>query len=301
MKTISISICVPAYNEEKNIKKILAALLIQKTKRISINKIVVVSSASTDRTDKIVSKFCRKSRRIILIKQKTREGKSSAINEFLKIIKDPIVVIQSADTVPQKNTIENLCSPLVKDPKIGMTGGAPFPVNDKDTFIGYIIHCWWWFHRNIPRFGEIIAFRNIIAEIPIKILVDEAFVQAIIVKKGFKAVYIDEARVFNKGAENLADLIKQRRKLFIGHANLYEREGVRISNMTKSSLRLLLFEYKLKNFKELTWLIGGIFIEIYARFLGLYDHHVKNINPYIWDMATTTKNLHLSRKKRFTR
>ena len=23
------------------------------------------------------------------------------------------------------------------------------------VFLGFIIHTWWWFHRNIPRFGEI--------------------------------------------------------------------------------------------------------------------------------------------------
>jgi len=26
-----------------------------------------------------------------------------------------------------------------------MTGGAPIPVNDPHTFLGFIVHTWWWF------------------------------------------------------------------------------------------------------------------------------------------------------------
>jgi len=295
MKKISISICVPAYNEEENIEKILAALLIQKTKRISINKIVVVSSASTDKTDRLVMQFCKKDKRIILHKQKKREGKAAAINAFLKLVDDPIVVIQSADTIPQHDTIENLCHPLVMDPKIGMTGGAPFPVNDPNTFLGYVIHAWWWFHRNIPRFGEIIAYRNILERITHATAVDEAFIQAKIIQNNLKVVYVDNAIVQNKGAETLSDLIKQRRRVFNGHARLHKGENIKIDNMTKSSLKLLLFKYPIKNFKELTWLFGGILIEIYAQALGWYDMKISKKNPFIWDTAKSTKNL---KKKR---
>ena len=295
MKKINVSICVPAYNEEKNIEKILSGLLIQKTKTVIISKIVVVSSASTDKTDEIAARFAKKHKHIHLIKQKSREGKAAAINEFLKIADEPIVVIQSADTIPQENTIENLCRPLVKNRKIGMTGGAPFPVNDPNTFLGYVIHAWWWFHRNIPRFGEIIAYRNILERITHATAVDEAFIQAKIIQNGLQVVYVDDAIVFNKGAEHVSDLIKQRRRVFNGHARLHQRENVKIDNMTKSSLKLLLFKYQIKSFKELSWLLGGILIEIYAQILGWYDLRVSKKNPFIWDTAKSTKNL---KKKR---
>ena len=295
MKKTTVAICVPAYNEEKNIEKILSGLLLQKTKFVIINKIVVVSSASTDKTDEIVSQFVKKDKRIILHKQKEREGKAAAINAFLKLVNDPIVVIQSADTIPMKDTIENLCHPLIHDEKIGMTGGAPFPVNDRNTFLGFIIHTWWWFHRNIPRFGEIIAYRNILERISHATAVDEAFIQAKIIQSNLKVVYVDNAVVINKGAETLSDLIKQRRRVFNGHARLHQRENVKIDNMTKSSLRLLLFKYPIKNLKELSWLIGGIMIEAYAQGLGWYDMRISKKNPFIWDTAKSTKNL---KKKR---
>lgn len=291
MDKLSVSICLPAYNEEKNISSILEALVTQILEQITINKIVVVSSASTDETDSIVEKFAKDHPQVMLIKQPERKGKADGINAFLKVITDEVVVIESADTIPDKNCIEKLCAPFLNDKNLGMVGGAPHPVNDPDTFLGYIVHAWWWFHRNIPRFGEIIAFRNIFPQISKTTAVDEAYIQARIIQKDFSVIHIDDAIVTNKGAETIADLIMQRRRVMNGHARLYQNEGVKIDNMTKSSLYLLLFKFKLNNLKELTWLIGGIAIEFYARILGAYDFYIAGTNPFIWDIATTTKNL----------
>jgi len=294
---LSVSICIPAYNESKNIKRILNALHWQITNKIIINKIVVVSSGSTDDTNEIVQECCDKYPNIYLIREPTRNGKASAINEFLKVVDDEVVVIESADTIPDMDTIEKLCEPFLKDEKIGMTGGAPIPVNDSNTFLGYVIHAWWWFHRNIPRFGEIIAYRNILQDISPTTAVDEAYTQAKLIQQGYKIAHIDEAIVRNKGPETIKDLIKQRRRIFNGHARLYAEEKVKINNMTKSSIKLLLFKYEIHNFKHLFWFLGGIAIEIYARFLGAYDMKYKKINPFVWDTATTTKNLTQEIKK----
>ncbi len=290
-KLLNVSICIPAYNEGNNIKQLLIALTKQNTHLVKINKIVVVSSASTDGTDSIVEEFSKNYPFIKLIKQNKRLGKAIAINEFLKTTNDEIVIIESADTVPNSDCIENLCLPFLKDKKIGMTGGAPHPVNDPNTFLGYIIHTWWWFHRNIPRFGEIIAYRNVLEQIRPTTAVDEAFIQAKMVQLGYKIVHVDTAVVTNKGAENISDLIKQRRRVMNGHARLYHHEHIKIDNMTKSSLKLMLFKYKFNNLKEVIWFLGGMCIEIYARILGAYDLYIAKTNPFVWDIASSTKEL----------
>lgn len=287
---LPISICVPAYNEGKNISLILEALTHQVTDRVEIVKIVVVSSGSTDNTEELTSKYMREDKRVFLIRQKERAGKASAINAFLAITDEPIVVIESADTIPNPDTIELLCQPFLDSPEIGMTGGAPIPVNDENTFTGYLVHTWWWFHRNIPRFGEIIAYRNVLPNISATTAVDEAFIQAKIIQLGYKAVHIDTAIVRNKGPETVKDLIKQRRRIFNGHSRLYHEEGVKIDNMTKSSLSLLMI-YKPKSIKHFSWLIGGVMLEAYARGLGTYDAKVRKINPFVWDTAKSTKHV----------
>jgi cellulose synthase/poly-beta-1,6-N-acetylglucosamine synthase-like glycosyltransferase len=296
-KKLSISICIPAYNEEKNIRYILDALKKQTTKNIMINKIVVVSSGSTDNTQAIVAEYQKKHPSVYLIHEAKRKGKADAINSFLRFVDDPVVIIESADTIPDAHTVEILCRPFLTDKRIGMTGGAPIPVNDPHTFLGYIIHVWWWFHRHIPRFGEIIAYRNVLKKISPTTAVDEAYIQAKLLQKGYKIMHIDEATVKNKGPETIKDLIKQRRRIFNGHARLHLEEKIKINNMTKSSIRLLLFNFKFYNLKQLLWFLGGMIIELYAQLLGRCDMLFAKVNPYIWDTAETTKELTLSRPK----
>jgi cellulose synthase/poly-beta-1,6-N-acetylglucosamine synthase-like glycosyltransferase len=223
-------------------------------------------------------------------------GKATAINSFLKIAKDPVVVVQSADTLPMEDTIEKLCRPFLIDKNIGMTGGAPIPLNDKNTFLGYVIHTWWWFHRRIPRFGEIIAFKNIIKEVSPRTAVDEAYIQAKFAQLGYKNVHIDEAKIFNKGSENIKDIVKQRRRIFNGHTRLNKEENIHISHVSKSGLKLLLFEYKVYGPVQFIWLCGGILIELWANVLGRYDKYVHKINPVAWEVAHSTKDLGVSKK-----
>ena len=56
-KKLTVTIGIPAYNEEKNIGRLLRALLRQKTNGLSIKKIIVISDASTDKTSQIVRGF----------------------------------------------------------------------------------------------------------------------------------------------------------------------------------------------------------------------------------------------------
>lgn len=65
---IDVSIGIPAYNEERNIGRLLTAILNQKTQSVNISQIVVVSSGSTDKTDFIVESFSKEDDRVVLIK-----------------------------------------------------------------------------------------------------------------------------------------------------------------------------------------------------------------------------------------
>ncbi|MHA1471371.1 MAG: glycosyltransferase, partial [Candidatus Asgardarchaeia archaeon] len=215
---VSIGIC--AYNEEKNIGKIINALLKQRIHVAKIKEIIIVSSGSTDNTNIIVNAYAKKYDKVKLFIQKKREGKASAINIFLKNAIGEILVLESADTIPLPNTIENLVLPFI-DQKIGMTGGRPIPVNDKRTILGYTIHLLWTLHHLIsishpenPKFGEIIAFRKgIVKRVPKKTVVDEAWIQAMVAKKGFKFKYVPSAIVLNKGPETVSDFLRQRRRI----------------------------------------------------------------------------------------
>jgi biofilm PGA synthesis N-glycosyltransferase PgaC len=291
MSTISIGICV--YNEERNIRSLLNSLLNQKTTK-HIKEIIVVSSACTDKTNEIIENdFLKFNQNIVLLKQEKREGKASAVNLFLEHACGDIVVVESGDTIPAQDTVENLIEPF-NNPKIGMVGGRPIPVNDPNTFMGFTVHLLWDLHHKLalkhPKLGELVAFRkNLIQRIPNDTAVDEAFIEALIKEKGYELKYVPSAVVYNKGPETISDFLKQRRRIFAGHIHLKKTNGYTPSSMKLNILKLVLESIKF-NPKEILWLLGAMLLEFYGRLLGSYDLFIKNKNPFIWDIANTTKD-----------
>lgn len=291
---IRCSIGVFAYNEEKNIRQILTALENQALDTVSIEEITVVSSNSTDRTDEIVQEYARRNPKIRLIVQPERRGKSSAINLFLKEAQGEVLVMESADTIPARDTVEKLVAPF-KDEKIGMTGGRPQPVNSPKDFIGFAVCMLWKLHHKMalisPKMGEMVAFRNIVKEIPEQSPVDEASIEAIIRAHGLKLRYVPDAIVHNKGPETLSDFIKQRRRIYAGHLWLKDNQDYTVVSQ-KSMLILAL------TLKELSWnlvtdikILFTVFLEVAGRMLGWVDYKILKKNPYKWDIAKTTKCL----------
>ncbi|MDD5093460.1 MAG: glycosyltransferase [Dehalococcoidia bacterium] len=289
---VSIGIC--AYNEEKNIFNHLVSLQSQKTDVIGIKQIVVVSSACTDQTDDIVENFIRTDPRIQLVKQAERKGKSSAVNLFLERATEEVCVLVSADTYLPENTIETLCSSFL-DPSIGIVGGHPVPLNQRTTFMGFVSHFIWGLAHEIsldhPKLGELIAFRNIVDEIPEESAVDEASIEAVVIQNGYSPRYVPEAVVYNKGPQTVSDYIKQRRRIHAGHIYLKRTAGYEVSTM--SSIRLANHVARLirPNPKSVSFVAAAVLMEAWSRLLGFYDFCIAKKNPCIWEIATSTKVL----------
>ncbi|MCF7792981.1 MAG: glycosyltransferase [Candidatus Cloacimonetes bacterium] len=294
MKKIKCSIGVIAYNEAANIGKLLDALLNQELESVQIERIVVVSSGCTDGTDDIVTKYEKKNKKIKLITEAERGGKSSAINKFIKAAESEVLVIESGDTIPAENTVERMVAPFA-DEKVGMTGGKPVPENDPKTFIGYAVNLLWKLHHHMalrsPKLGEMVAFRRIFEEIPPESAVDEASIEAIMKEKNLELKYIPDAIVHNKGPENISDFIKQRRRIEAGHLWLRQNQDYEVSSQNHLLLLELAIQEIKRNPDKLHFLFGTAILEVYSRLLGMYDFKVKKKNPFKWDIADSTKNL----------
>jgi cellulose synthase/poly-beta-1,6-N-acetylglucosamine synthase-like glycosyltransferase len=283
-----------AYNEGANIEGLLDSLLSQKTYICSIEAIFVVASGCTDNTEALVEKYAHMDKRIKLLIQKEREGKASAINLFLSVAKGDIFILASADTVLEMDAVNNLVKPFT-DPIIGMTGGRPIPINNTDNFIGFTVNLLWRMHHRValehPKMGELVAFRNIVKMIPHDTAVDEASIEAMITEVGYRLKYVEGAVLYNKGAENVRDLLKQRRRIAAGHLHLKRSKNYSVSTTSwKIILKSFLKEIRWGT-RTTFWTIGAVILEVSARLLGCYDFYIKKKNPFIWDIASSTKGL----------
>ncbi len=288
----SVSIGIMAYNEEAMIGSLLQAILQQNFHHGQLQEIFVVASGCTDNTEHIVRHYMQKDNRITLLIQPQREGKASAINLFLSKACGDILILESADTVPATGTLDKLIAPF-QHPIVGMTGARPVPVNPKDSFIGFTVHLMWTLHHKIamhnPKLGELVAFRSVVREIPADTAVDEASIEAIVKEQGYELRYVSEALVKNKGPENIRDFIKQRRRICAGHLNLHQEQQYDVSTRDPMKIVNVLIPELSCNPKEMVWIAGAILLEVTGRLLGFYDFYLKKKNPYIWEIARSTK------------
>ena len=288
----SVSMGIMAYNEETIIGTLLQAAVRQKMSHGELREIVVVASGCTDNTEHIVRRYMQQDECIKLLVQEQREGKASAINLFLANAVGDVIILESADTVPADGTLDKLIAPF-EDPRVGMTGARPTPIDSKDSFIGFSVHLLWALHHRIalerPKLGELVAFRKCIQAIPHDTAVDEASIEAMMKARGYELRYVADAIVQNKGPENVSDFLRQRRRIAAGHLYVAQQQNFVVSTMSPFRILKALIQEWSWHPRQIIWIAGAVLLELSGRLLGFYDFHLKKRNPYIWKIADSTK------------
>ena len=287
---ISQRVCIGVFvhNEEKHLVATLTSILAQETELVEIAQVLVISSGSTDETDAIVRDFARTSDLVRLIQEPERIGKSAAVNTFLQHADSSIVVTMSGDLVLAEDSIELLIAPF-ENQDVGMVGGRPIPTNTHMSRVGQELRVLWDLHHYIslikPKCGELVAFRNIVRQIPKDSAVDEATLEVLLSVVGYQIVYAPEALVFNQVPETLADFFIQRRRVYTGHEWVRQTYNYRVSSMQLGYLYRAITAYLSAHPERFGYLVRLTLLECSARLLGWVDYYVFGKNPYVWKMV----------------
>jgi cellulose synthase/poly-beta-1,6-N-acetylglucosamine synthase-like glycosyltransferase len=289
---VSVGIC--AYNEEGNIRQCLESVSAQRIPDFDVAEIVVVSSASTDRTDQIVKDYASVDGRVRLSPQQAREGKSSAVNQFMREAQGEILILVNADNRLNEDTFAHLLRPFL-DPAVGMVGGHPVPVNERDTMVGFAVHMLWDMHHHLsminPKTGELIAFRNLEMQISPGINTDEDWIRMRIESDGMRTEYAPDAIVWNKGPETIQDFWKQRTRVNIGEKYMKSRYDFEMPTWKGEFLFPSLISFLHDNRGHPLKLASAMTIEGLSRIYASIHVALDRGDPYVWDMVGTTKRL----------
>lgn len=287
-----VSAVVPAYNEERNIKRMLESLLGQKTQRGELIEVVCVLSGCTDGTQDIVEAKAEKDPRVRPLVQDVRLGKTAALNAYLreKSPRAEIVVVASADVLLQPGFLDVLLSQFEADPKLGMAGGRPVPINSRDTLAGRLVAFQWDLHHEIalisPKLGEAVAVRaNLLTPVAEGSPVDEASLEAMVSKQGYTLKYVPEAVIVNRGPDNVREFLRQRRRIACGHYWVRQTEGYEVSTLDwKRILPLALRHFTLTQPVTDASYALAMALEAFARAVGWLDL-VRGYNHSVWRIA----------------
>lgn len=126
MPAPTVSICIPAYNEETGIYDLLIEIFAQQQQAHRLVAVTVASDGSTDATVEEANRV--QDARLTVIEYQTRAGKATRINEFLSSCETDVLVLLDADI--------QLCDPELIDTivrsgdvaKVGLVGVTASPL-----------------------------------------------------------------------------------------------------------------------------------------------------------------------------
>jgi cellulose synthase/poly-beta-1,6-N-acetylglucosamine synthase-like glycosyltransferase len=117
--TVSVTVIIPAYNEERHLAAKIRNTLSADYPR-DLLEVLVVSDASTDRTNAVARRFEREG--VGLIVQETRRGKTAGLNRAMAVGKSDIAVFTDANAIYPPDAIRRLVA-YFRDPVVGLVTG----------------------------------------------------------------------------------------------------------------------------------------------------------------------------------
>jgi cellulose synthase/poly-beta-1,6-N-acetylglucosamine synthase-like glycosyltransferase len=115
----SLSVIIPAHNEEKYIEKTIKGVL--NTDYPGRREIIIINDGSTDGTGAILTRL-RKSIPNLYVLRGNHTGKANGVNKASERANGDILIVIDADSVMDKNALREIVKPF-SNPKIGAAAG----------------------------------------------------------------------------------------------------------------------------------------------------------------------------------
>ena len=233
-----LSIVIPIFNEQKNIKK-----LINKVKKINLKKIgfrkeiVVINDGSTDKSLFILKKISG-----IKVLNQRNYGKGRAVQSGIKKTSGNYIIIQDGDLEYNPLDIIKMCKELKNENKISIYGSRYLPL--KFNFLPKLYK-----NQNFSSYIANIFFIFLFIILYVKIITDPLTGYKLYEKKFFFKNNI-KSKGFEADHEISAKLIKQKYKikeLPISYKPRTFDEGKKINFLDAIKAILTIFKYRFFN------------------------------------------------------
>jgi cellulose synthase/poly-beta-1,6-N-acetylglucosamine synthase-like glycosyltransferase len=227
----TISIIIPAKNEEKVIGRCLDAFLKLDYPKKKI-EIIVVEDGSRDRTAQICNEYARRYRGLIKFFHKpTSNGKSSALNFGLKHAKGELIGVFDADSVPESDILKRVAK-YFNDLRVIALQGRNLSINADENMLTKLIS-----YEDAVRYEAYIRGkealelfvpltgscyfikRNVLLDVggwDDNCLSEDTELAAKLLEKGIKIKYAPDVKCWQENPSNLKNMYKQRKRWFGG-------------------------------------------------------------------------------------
>jgi glycosyltransferase involved in cell wall biosynthesis len=286
-----VTVGIPSYNEESNIKTILESVIYSNLNSIKISEIII-SDDSTDNTPNIVNQFMKNhSKKIIFLHNDKRKGAASAWNDIIQNASGEIIVLYDADVNPNPEcTIE-----LVKkiNDNVGICASNPKAIPSKGIPAQGTIFVGSWLEsvrkRQLSQYtviGRGLSIRSDIAKkitIPETLIAIDLYLQNKVIEMGYDVVFNPNAIIQFKPAKTFVDFSSQVMRSTKGHDQLRVL-GYGIKNQL--SFRTAIAEFIRVAMRNPN---GALSTCLCYAMIPFFAARIKNLDNVLWHTAESTK------------
>jgi cellulose synthase/poly-beta-1,6-N-acetylglucosamine synthase-like glycosyltransferase len=204
--------------------------------RLNLRKVVVVASGCRAPVVAEVRQISERDPRVQVVAEEQRHGKADAINKIQALAEGDILVLLNSDARPERGAISRLLLEAQSDPSAGAVSAMPVTKENGDL-TSILTDLMWTTHNEcsvaLNHMGlsnhscdELVAFRtSAIASLPEGLVNDGAFLAATVRRKGYSVRVCQPARVEIETPTRVQDVIRQRRRILFGHAQVWRKIG----------------------------------------------------------------------------
>jgi len=220
-----------------------------------LRSIIVVGSALDHRARELLRRSATENPNFIGIEEPIRRGKAEAINRILEEYTGSFLVLVNSDAHPESGAIAKLLSAIAADENVGMVSASPVLGNIPGV-TDAVLRLMWSVHnecllelndkgKNNHCCDELIVVRSsALRRLPQDTINDGAFLAGSAYKQGYSIEFCRAAHVQIDVPHRISDLMKQRRRILYGHAQIVHSVGAAprtLESMLFTSPKLGLF------------------------------------------------------------
>lgn len=295
----TVIVGIPAFNEEGNIAELIKSVLTQDQTDFVLEKIIVISDGSTDKTEEYVRNFTDS--KVKLIADGVRKGQQIRQNEIIEQSEADVLVLLNADIMlADREFLSLLIKPIVQDPNVGMVSAHMTPLSPENYFekiVNYsvalkeeiasalengnnIYFCHGRVRAFSKRFVQKLQWPDVVSE--------DAYSYLICKQSGYKFFYQQHAHFYFRSPQNLNDHIKQSGRFLQGQKNLYQFVSKEVVDR-EHNIPLKIFFRKIVKYliRNPILFIGYCFIAC----ITLAASMVKTYALVKWDQSKSSKKM----------
>jgi cellulose synthase/poly-beta-1,6-N-acetylglucosamine synthase-like glycosyltransferase len=282
-RLFSVSILIPAHDEEKVIGRLLQRIVELRYPRDML-EVIVINDCSKDKTGQIVETYASMYPSFIKVinREEGGNGKAEALNEGLLHAKGEIIGCFDADYFPQIDFLEKLL-PHFLEPHVGVVQSRIYPLNENESWISRIVmleriggYRVSQYAREklglVPQYGGTAGLirRDLLINFggfnP-NILAEDTDLTFKVRLAGYKVKYVNYAEVGEEAPAKLSQYWHQRNRWATGHMQCAFKYALPLLKSKKTSLKqkidglMILNMYFLPVFVLLSWfLLFALFV-----------------------------------------